>query len=131
MAVLDIFKRKKKPDYLDLESTGVVPGAGYGPSGYAEMSGMAPAGAGMGGMPPMPAVGELPGLPPMEPMMPQMPAQRVAPEHLENIRSQLEALNYKIDTLKAVLDTLNTRLANIETALKSSPPEKGEGGWTY
>jgi prefoldin subunit 5 len=51
-------------------------------------------------------------------------------EHLENIRAQIEAINYKLDTLKAVLDSLNSRLANIETALKASPLEKGEG-WNY
>ena len=75
----------------------------------------------------------MPELPPMGgPMMPQAPMQPapVGAEHIENIRSQLEALNYKLDTLKAVLDSLNTRLANIETALKASPLEKGEG-WNY
>ncbi len=125
MAIRDIFKRKKKSDYLDLEGVpGQVPG--YGPAGF-------PGAQGMGGMPGMGP--EMPGLPPMEqfpsagPMMPaqQMPA---GGEHLENIRAQIEAINYKLDTLKAVLDSLNSRLANIETALKASPLEKGEG-WNY
>jgi hypothetical protein len=117
MPLLDVFKRKKKPDYLDMEGLpGAVPG--YGPAGYPSQ-GMGP---------------EMPGLPPME-QFPQMqmgpaPAQQAGGEHLENIRSQLEALNYKLDTLKAVLDSLNSRLANIETALKASPLEKGEG-WNY
>jgi hypothetical protein len=123
MAFGDIFKRKKKQDYLDLEG---VPGAvpGYGPAGYPSQ--------GMGGMPSM--SGELPGLPPMEQFPsagPMMPAQQAGGEHLENIKSQIESINYKLDTLKAVLDSLNSRLANIETALKASPLEKGEGGWNY
>lgn len=116
---LNIFKKKKKEEFVPFEAMpGQMPG--YGPAGYPEQGGM-------GGMPPMPE------LPQMErPMMPQAPMQ-AAPaggEHLENIRSQLEALNYKLDTLKAVLDSLNSRLANIETALKASPLEKGEG-WAY
>ena len=128
MALTDIFKRKKKPDYLDMGDTGLGPGA-MGPAGF-------PDAQGMGGMP----GDEIPGLPPMGPFQqagPMMPPsgmpQQQAPmgqEHLENIRSQIEAINYKLDTLKAVLDSLNSRLANIETALKASPLEKGEG-WNY
>lgn len=130
MPLLDVFKKKKKPDYLDLESTGIVPGA-YGPAGYPETAGL----GGMGGMPPMQGSSDIPGLPPMEfpqqgPMMPQPQPAPLGTEHLENIRSQLDALNYKLDTLRAVLDSLNSRLANIETALKASPMEKGEG-WNY
>jgi len=126
MAFGDIFKRKKKPDYLDMGGAGGA-GASLGPASFPE---------GMGGMPPMP--GEMPGLPPMDfsqgAMAPPggMPQQQapIGQEHLENIRSQIEAINYKLDTLKAVLDSLNSRLANIETALKASPMEKGEG-WNY
>lgn len=126
MPLRNIFKKKKKDEFVPFEAMpGQVPG--YGPAGYPE--------AGRGGLPPMPTAAEMPGFPPMEfpqqgPMMPQGMPQQAPPEHLENIRSQLEALNYKLDTLKAVLDSLNSRLANIETALKASPLEKGEG-WNY
>ncbi len=131
MAIGDLFKRKKKPDYLDLEG---VPGAvpGYGPAGYGDqqqMGGM----PSMGGMPPMPSAEQLPGLPPMEPFPQQMQQQqpaRMASGDIENIRSQIESINYKLDTLNAKMDSLNTRLANIENALKATPGGR-EGGWTY
>lgn len=129
MAITDLFKRKKKPDYLDLEG---VPGAvpGYGPAGFGDQQQQ------MGGMPSMGMPGEMPGLPSMEPfptgpMMPQPMQQHAqAPGDMENIRSQIESINYKLDTLKAVLDSLNTRLANIENALKATPGGR-EGGWQY
>ena len=120
MAISDIFKRKRKEEFVPLEAMpGQVPG--YGPAGPRGIEGM--------GIP------EMGGLPPMEPFPPagssaMMPSAPAGAEHLENIKAQIEAINYKLDTLKAVLDSLNTRLANIETALKASPLEKGEG-WQY
>lgn len=136
MAIGDLFKRKKKPDYLDMGDTGLGPGS-MGPAGYGDPSQM----GGMPGMQGMPDMSQgsmpqdLPGIPPMDfqsPMTPQQMPQRqqAGADHLENIRSQMEAINYKLDTLKAVLDSLNTRLANIENALKATPGGR-EGGWNY
>jgi hypothetical protein len=121
MAIFNVFKKKKKDEFIPFEAMpGQMPG--YGPASYP---------GAQGGMPPMPGPSELPPMefPQQGPMMPQ-PQMPAGGEHLENIRSQIEAINYKLDTLKAVLDSLNSRLANIETALKASPLEKGEG-WTY
>jgi hypothetical protein len=126
MAILDIFKRKKKEEFVPFEAMpGQMPS--YGPAGYPSAAMPEPSGA---GLPPMP---ELPSLEPsgaLQPPQPTPQAMPISPGYIENLRTQLEALNYKLDTLKAVLDSINSKLANIETALKASPLEKGEG-WTY
>ena len=123
MPILDLFKRKRKDEYLPLESVpGAIPERGMGyPS------------QGMG----MPGAGyePLPGMPPQEfptPTFPQ-PAAPMAgpPPEIQRMMQQIDALNYKLDTLKAVLDSINSRLANIESALKTSPGEKTGEGWTY
>ncbi|MEM2874337.1 MAG: hypothetical protein QW063_02755 [Candidatus Nanoarchaeia archaeon] len=115
MALRDIFKRKKKePEYYE-----VVPPSefgAYGPASYPQAP--APSGPTI----PTPEM-EFGGTPPA-----MAPTPTTA--EIENLRQQLEALNYKIDTLKAVLDSINTKLTNIETAMKALPSEKGEG-WQY
>ena len=124
MAFADIFKRKKKDEFLDL---GAVEPGSYGPGAEFPSTGA----AGPYGVPP-PQLPDFP-LPGPEQQMdfrttgPPPPPQG-HPE-LENVRQQLETLNYKLDTLKAVLDTLNSRIANIENALKVTPFERQGGGF--
>ncbi len=123
MGVLDFFKGKKKgDDFLDLGAPGTS-GGGYGPAGYptgsdmgmGQQTGGGPAGYGADMGLPSPSA------------MPSMPMQS---GEIANLRNTVDALNYKLDALKAALDAINARLANIETALKATPSEKGEG-WTY
>lgn len=139
MGLFDTFKRKKKDDYLEMD-TG--PPGTYGPAsfpgGQPQPGAMPGMDAGMGGM----GVGmeQMPGMPPADQMSPQgFPGQMqpMAPagpppslqQDMDRVKQQLDTLNYKLDTLKAVLDTINTRLANIESALRTTPIEKE--GWTY
>jgi hypothetical protein len=113
MAIGDIFKRKKKgEDFVDLGA--VEPGA-YGP-------------ATQGGYPQQMPMDQFPGAYPQAPMAPMQSAAPAGAGDLDNIRQQLESINYKLDTLKAVLDTLSTRIANVENALKVSPLER-QGGF--
>ncbi len=126
------FKKKRKDDYLEV--TPPAEEGGYGPAGYPGMppQGMPPQNQGMPGMENMPA----PEFPPMQqqmppPLMPASMGQSMgSPPEMEHLRQQVESINYKLDTLKAVLDSINSRLANVESALKASPTERGEG-WTY
>jgi len=119
MALLDIFKRKKREEYVELGKPDLGPIE-------------AP------GVPGMPEAGQLPGLPggPETAMPSPMPsaggypaAPPIPSPDMQNVIQQIQTLNYKLDALKAVLDTINTRLANIETALKTTPGERE--GWTY
>ncbi|HKZ49775.1 MAG TPA: hypothetical protein VJ110_02110 [Candidatus Nanoarchaeia archaeon] len=122
MALKDIFKRKKKDEFLDLGA--IEPGA-YGPA----------SGGGYPGSPPV--SGEFPTPFPTSPQAeyPQYPAAPSAPMpmapsggEIENLKQQMEAINYKLDSLRAILDTLSTRIANIENALKVAPFER-QGGY--
>lgn len=128
MGLFDSFKRKKKEDYLEVTPPGEE--GGYGPAGYPqEMPPQGMQGApipgmeGMQGMPP-------PDFPPMQQMQAPMAPQAMTPPEMEHIRQQIDAINYKIDTLKAMLDSINSKLGNIESAIKATPNERGEG-WTY
>jgi hypothetical protein len=125
MALFGMFKKRRKDDYLEV--TPPAEEGGYGPAGYPGMppQGMPP--QGMPGMENMPA----PEFPPMQQQMPPPLMQpSMAPPEMEHLRQQVESINYKLDTLKAVLDSINSRLANVESALKAAPTERGEG-WTY
>ncbi|MBI2040984.1 MAG: hypothetical protein HYT16_02690 [DPANN group archaeon] len=126
MGILDIFKRKKKDDdFLDLGAPGTTGGA-YGPAGYPQGYG-----GDMGlGAPGQQAGGQMGGGFDQFPNPAGMQAGGAAGGEIANLRNTVDALNYKLDALKAALDAINARLANIETALKAAPTEKGEG-WTY
>jgi len=123
MAIFD-FLRKKKPED-EFMGMGPMP-AGYGPAGPPNPMG--------GGFPQMGAPPGA-GFPPMEgmPGMPQemmgspqgfAPQQGQQPD-METIRRTIETVNYKLDSLKAALDAINARLANIESAMRTTPGQQG------
>lgn len=116
MAITDIFKRKKKDEFLDLGAAAPGAPSGYGPAAFPQPT-FPPA-------PTQPVDLGLPGLPPTAGFQP-IPA--VSADQVENLRRSVESLNYKLDTLKAAVDSINARLANIEAALKASPVERQEG----
>ena len=131
MAILDFLKKKKPEDFMSLPAGAPV---GYGPAGWPMPQQGFPTGPGAG----FPGPDMMSGLPPMEPLQqapptgfPQMPTMAPS-QDIENLRRQVEALNYKLDSIKAALDAINTRLANIETALRATPGmETKQEGWTY
>ena len=61
------------------------------------------------------------------------PAPMARSPEIENLRRNVETLNYKLDSIKAALDAINNRLANIETALRTTPGFEAKpepSGWT-
>lgn len=124
MALFDRFKKKKGDEFMELPAG--MPGAGYGPAGFP------PQGPGAG-FPPME-----PGMMPPEAMgppqgYPQQPMPISPGPDMENLRRNVETLNYKLDSIKAALDAINNRLANIESALRTTPGFENKpetGGWT-
>ncbi|MFH0868942.1 MAG: hypothetical protein V1839_01815 [archaeon] len=124
MALFDRF-RKKKDDFMNFPAG--MPGAGYGPAGFPPM-GQQQGGPGAG----FPDMGSSI---PQDAQMQQYPQQPMAQpmgQDIENLRRGVETLNYKLDSIKAALDAINTRLANIESALRTTPgfeAKQGEG-WT-
>lgn len=142
MGILDMFKKKKGDDFMDLGAMG-APGApgGFGPAGMQGMQGMPgeqpmgqpfgqqPGMQGMGGLPPMPDMGQFSGPQQMQqPMMQQMP--QMASPGIDDLRRAIETLSYKLDALKAGIDSINSRLANIEAAFRATPTEGRPGeGW--
>ena len=117
MALLDIFKRKKREEYVELGTpeTGPIGPPSLPGAPETQLPGMPGPETAMPS--PMPSAGGYPAAPPIP-----------SPD-MQNVIQQIQTLNYKLDALKAVLDTINTRLANIETALKTTPGERE--GWTY
>lgn len=118
MALFDVFK-KKKNDFMELP---MGQPAGYGPAGFPPQQGPG------AGFPPA----DMPGAPPMDMQQFQQPVPMGPSPEIENLRRNMETLNYKLDSIKAALDAINNRLANIETALRTTPgfETKSEGGWT-
>jgi len=122
MALFDMFKKKKEEykDFMDL------PGGqpNYGPAGFPGQ-----------GFPQqqMPGAGfpEMGMSPPPEPMSQQFQQMPMAPQiDIGNLQRNVETLNYKLDSIKAALDAINTRLANIETALRTTPGFEAKAeGW--
>jgi ABC-type transporter Mla subunit MlaD len=53
------------------------------------------------------------------------PQQMAPPVDMESVRRTIETINYKLDSLKAALDAINARLANIESAMRTTPGQQG------
>ena len=115
MALRDIFKKKKKDDFLDIEGLDKGP-SGYGPAGY-------PGEVGPAGPPTATMDMGLPG------MGPQITSP--AGGDLETVKRELETLSYKIDSLRALIDNLTAKMDAIERHLKGSQKPSEEAGWTY
>ncbi len=118
MGVLDVFKRRKKDEFMELE--GEAGSGRYGPAGFPREE--------------FPRLGPAPAQP-VDMGLPEVPAQPMADftsRGSSDLRRDIETLSYKLDSLKSALDNISARLSAIESALRTQPaPEKPESGWTY
>ncbi|MBS3064807.1 MAG: hypothetical protein J4472_03260 [DPANN group archaeon] len=134
MALIDIFKRKKKnQDFID-----IGPQADEGSYGPAQ-EGREP----LEELPEEPrqrkSLNELGAMSANETPLdllarPNIPEQPLHPSITkQDLERDIQEVSIKIDNLRTTLDTINARLINIENAVKgeSKTPAKDGEGWTY